>query len=246
MYFSFIHKNPGNAGFEQAHVYQHLESIFKDMYVDSTTRNFNFAHVLTNLFIVQSIYPTSGLEDADFSISVNGKSISASACVGSSIIFNVFDPGTFNPIPNTTNPYGAASPCGPSRVNNFEFSTQSANWRDSARLFLENYVKNGYYVVARKIYDLGGYDWAPTVWAADTALYGHNNSLYHALKAQGTLIDSFNKPRTFVLIFKKNDSTHFSPQSYFTKGIYDRITLSENMNTNDTAGYVFLTAIWAG
>ena len=64
--------------------------------------------------------------------------------------------------------------------------------------FLDNFVANGYYVVARKIYDLGNADWAPTVWRSDTTFFGHNNSLYHRLKDQGTQIDSFNYPRTLL------------------------------------------------
>jgi hypothetical protein len=104
--------------------------------------------------------------------------------------------------------------------------------------FLDNYVPNGYYVVVRKVYDLGNADWAPTVWAKDTSLYGHDNSLYHRLKDQGVAIDSFTFPRTFIFVFKKNDSTHFSPVSTLSKGLYDRIYSSENINGIDTTGMV--------
>jgi hypothetical protein len=93
-------------------------------------------------------------------------------------------------------------------------------------------------VVVRKIYDQGNTDWAPTVWAKDTALYGHNNSLYHRLRAQGTQIDSFTYPRTFIFIFKKNDSAHYQPVSIFSKGLYDRISTSQNIAVNDTIGSV--------
>lgn len=253
--FSFIHKNPGNPGFEQAHFFQHTESTLKNIILDSS-RTFSFDKTLTNVYVLQSIYPTSGTEDYQFSVHVNGNQIAASACVGSSIIFSIFDPLTFKAVPNLTQPYGAGPVCNPSRLYNFEYSTQSATTRKNAMDFLDFYVSNGYYVVARKIYDMGNADWAPTVWAKDTSIYGHNNSLYHRLKDQGTMIDSFVYPRTFVMIFKKNDSTNYKPVSVFSKGLYDRITVSENIPTTDTLatitsplfgpGKAWNKAVWNG
>lgn len=236
--FSFIYRSTGNAGFEQAHFLQHTESSFNRITTDSTARKFNFGATINNLFILHSIYPTSGNEDNHFSIAQNGRIITWSACVGSSIIFNVFDPKTFKAVPNTTNPYGAATPCDTMRRYNFEFSTKTAATRKNAMDFMDNYIQNGYYVVARKIYDMGNNDWAPTIWAADTALYGKNNSLYHRLKNQGINVDSFTYPRTFVGIFKKNDSTNYKPITVYTKGLYDRISLSQNFNTIDTIGSI--------
>lgn len=236
--FSFIKRNPGNSGFEQAHFYQHTQSVLKGLTVDTLSRSFKFASSFSNLFIQHSIYPTSGTEDAQFSMQLNGNLLSASACTGSSIIFNIFDPVTFKPVPNTTFPYNAATACKPFTEYNFEYSTQSATTRKNAMDFLDSYVQNGYYVVARKIYDIGNADWAPTVWAKDTALYGHNNSLYHRLKSQGTQIDSFTYPRTFIFVFKKNDSTDYKPVSILSKGLYDRISLSQNIAVSDTLGTI--------
>ncbi len=236
--FSFNYKNPGNAGFEQSHFYQHKESIYQHLLLDSASRAYRFDNANTNVFVKQTVYPTGGTEDADFSVAVNGTLVGVSACVGSSIVFNVFDTLTFKPSANTTNPFGAASPCAPLRDLNFEFSTQSASTRKNAMDFLDNYVPNGAYVVVRKIYDLGNSDWAPTVWAKDTALYGHNNSLYHRFKDQGLAIDSFIFPRTFIFIFRKNSASSFTPVSVFSKGIYDNIYASENIATTDTSGAV--------
>jgi hypothetical protein len=137
---------------------------------------------------------------------------------------------------NTTHPYGAAGDCKNLTQNNFEFSTQTAASRKNAMDFMDNYVSNGFYVVVRKIYDLGNADWAPTVWAKDTALYGHNNSLYHRFKSQGLMIDSFIFPRTFIFIYKKNDAAQYAPVSVFSKGLYDRITASSIVSAFDTAG----------
>lgn len=236
--FSFIRKSAGNPGFEQQHFFQHTESTLTNIQTDSTARSFNFAKTVNNMFIVHSIFPTSGNEDNHFSISLNGSFITWSACVGSSIIFNVFDPLTLKPILNTTQPYGAAPVCENMRRYNFEFSTQSPATRKNAMDFMDNYIANGFYVVVRKIYDLGNADWAPTVWAADTALYGSGNSLYNRLKDQGTAIDSFTYPRTFIFVYKKNDATAYKTISVLSTGIYDRISLSQNFVVDDTAGYI--------
>jgi len=236
--FSFIYRQDGNTGFEQAHFYQHTQSLLSGVDLDSSSRDFKFSPTNSNLFIQHSIYPTSGNQDAQFSIALSGSTITWSACIGSSVIFNIFDPTTLKPILNATLPYSAAYICDPMRRYNFEYSTQSATGRKNAMDFLDKYVSDGYYVVVRKVYDLGNTDWAPTVWAGDTALYGHNNSLYHRLKDQGLAIDSFTYPRTFIFMFKKNDAAHYTPVSYLSKGLYDRITTSQNISVFDTTATV--------
>ena len=240
--FSFIYRNGGTTGFEQAHFYQHTQSTFDGVTPDSTLRAFDFSKAYSNLFIVNSIYGASGDQDAQFSISQNGSIITWSACVGYSIIFNVFDPKTLKPILDTTLPFNAGWICDSMRRYNYEYGTTDPASRKNAMDFLDHYVQNGYYVVARKIYDsYYGWlenDWAPTVWAADTALYGHNNSLYHRFKDQGLAIDSFIYPRTFIFVFKKNDSANFKPVSIFSQGLYDRISTSQNIPIVDSAGTV--------
>ena len=134
--FSFIHKQAGNQGFEQAHFYQHTESAFEQIYPDSSSRLFKFGKAYHNLYVQHSIYPTSGTEDNQFSAALNGAIFTWSACVGSSIIFNVIDPVTFKPIANTTFPYGAGPVCDPMRLYNFEYSTQDRYSRKMQWTFL--------------------------------------------------------------------------------------------------------------
>ncbi len=234
--FSFLHNAQGSSGFAQAHFYQFTQSTFDDISLDSASEKFVFNKGLTNVFINHAIYPTSGTEDADFAVSVNGAFVTQSACVGSSIIFNVFDSSLFKPWVNTADAFGAGGVCDPTRAINFEYSTLSPDMRDSAAKFFDS-IPNGDYVIAREIYNIGDDDWA-SVWASDTSLYGTNNSLYYRLKSQGLPIDSFYYPRTFIFLFRKNDSTAFAPQSIFTQGLYDNITLSENISTSDSVGYI--------
>jgi hypothetical protein len=60
-------------------------------------RTWHYGQHTGNLYINQGIYPTSGGGDADFSVIVNGAGGIASACVGQSLIYNVFDESTFKP-----------------------------------------------------------------------------------------------------------------------------------------------------
>jgi hypothetical protein len=233
---SFTYKGSStNVGFEQRHFYQHTESSLDRIYLDSSSRKFEFRNKSNNLFMVHSIYPYSGTEDQQFSIQVNGSGIIASACLGQSVIINVFDTLTFKPWENLTNPFGAEPTCQTTRKYNFEYHYIDQSGRDSAKAFLQS-IPNGNLVAVRLVYD-GDPVWA-NEWADDTLTNGSNNSLYHFLKNQGLPIDSFNAPRTFGFIFKKNDSTNFSPKYKFSNGLYDRVILSVDFNSKDTLGFV--------
>ncbi len=236
--FSFSYKSNSPAGFEQNNFYQLTNNLLDGISADSANRKFFMQDKLNNLYVQNAIYPTSGVEDIDFSFSVNGSLSGVSACVGSSIIYHVMDAESFRVFENTTNPFGAAATCGNNRIKNFEFSTQTSAARKNAMDFMDLYIPSGAYVAVRKVYDQGNKDWAPTVWAADTALFGSNNSLYHRFKDQGLLIDSFNMPRTFIFIYKKNEQGIFSPVSVFSKGLYDAISYSGNLPARDTSGSI--------
>lgn len=238
---SFTHNSAGNAGFEQAHFLQHTQSSFTGIEPDSTSRAFNFGKTSSNVFVRQAIYGKSGSGASDFSISVDGTYVAESACVGRSVIFNVFDPLTFKAIKNTDAPYGSAPSCQVVTPNNFEFSVITPEARNNAVTFLDKFVKPGQYVIARSIdepYDDNGDPQFAAQWAKDTALYGHNNSLYNRLKDQGIDIDGYNFNRCYIFMFKKDDSAHFTPVSTYSLGEDDAITLSRIMRVADTIGTV--------
>lgn len=223
------------AGFMQQHFYQHTENDLSRIYLDTTTRKFMFKNKLNNLFMIHSIYPTSGTGDQQFSIQVNGSGIIASACLGHSVIINVFDTLTFKPWENLINPFDAEPTCDVLRKYNFEYHYIDSIKRNNARQFLES-IPNGMLVAVRLVYD-GDAVWA-NEWAADSSHYGSNHTLYSFLKQQGLPIDSFYFPRTFGIVFKKNDSANFAPQWEFTQGIYDRVVMSVDFNASDTLGYI--------
>ncbi len=233
---SFVYKSNSIAGFEQGHLYQNLQSALTRLSADSTTGKYSFQNKLHNLFITNSIYPTSGTEDEQFSISVDGSNYIRSACSGHSVIFNVFDSLTFEPWKNLTQPFNAAATCDVGREYNFEYQYLNSGTRKNAMDFLDA-VPNGSYVSVRLILD-DPYTATASQWAADTAIFGKGNSLYHRLKQNGfKAIDSFYYPRTWAFVFRKGDTT-FTPVYTLSNGLYDRITLSVNCLTTQTQGYI--------
>jgi hypothetical protein len=236
--FVFI---PGDVdGFNQSHYFQHAKSKGERMSIDSASRKFMFGKRTNDLFITQGLYPTSGVNDADFAIQVNGATIAASACIGYSLIFNVFDPLTFKPWSNvgpgrtSLRLSGSAASCAESRDNNFEFSFQSSASRKLMMNFMDS-IPDGFYVTVRSIdYSSAG---TAAVWQADTALFGTNNSLYHRLLAAGlTNIDSLYTTRCWALVYKKNDFD-FAPVARISRDMNDRILMPLEIYTGDTLGY---------
>ncbi len=242
--FSFIYLDPsiGSPGFNQSHYFQHLQSTTDSMSLGSN-RIWQFGTHLNNLYITQTMYPTGGTLDANFGVSVNGNEYITSACVGHSLVFNVFNPVTFIPWKNVDASgnnlflYGSGSAnCQPSRNWNFEFSYMTAASRKLIMNFM-NAIPNGYYVVVRS-FDYNIPNSYAATWEADTALYGSNQSLYHYLKQAGFLsIDAIDTPRDWALIYKKNDLS-FIPESKYSQGIYDQFTLLANCPSLNTEGSV--------
>ena len=241
---SFVFLSAGSAGFNQSHFFQHTKSTTNRIYIDSASRKWKFNDVQNNITITNSIFPTSGTEDNQFSVSVNGSTYIASTCDGPVIQFNVFDPVTFKPWKNrTVNGVGlngsVSSECSPTRNYNFDFLFSTPAQRQKAIRFMDS-IPDGYIVVVRNVVSpdvsLNKY---VSDWKADASVNGANNTLYHRLVQQGfTTLNSFYKPRAFGFVYKKNDQASLVPASRMSEGLLDRITLSVNISSPDTLGYV--------
>ena len=114
------------------------------------------------------------------------------------------------------------------RLANFQFNILNQNTRDSAMNFLDS-IPDNFIVIARNI---SGTDPATIlmlpIGKPIPLLLALNNSLYHRLKSQGfVLIDSFNRPRHFVLCIKKIILI-FCLILFFQKEYTDKIELSQN------------------
>ncbi len=180
----------------------------------------------------------------DLSVIINDQTTTiASACVGRSILFNVFDPVTFKPWrnvdANNNNLYlsgsGSAN-CDVERHNNFEFSYLTPASRKLIMNFMDS-IPTGFYVIARS-FDWNNPNSFAATWQGDTTLYGPNNSVYHRLLGAGMMnVDSINSARSWIFVYKKNDPS-FAPKYVNTDGITDRGSLSVVMPTPDTIGTI--------
>ncbi|HRI20974.1 MAG TPA: C25 family cysteine peptidase, partial [Panacibacter sp.] len=250
---SFVYLPGSSYGYNQSHLYQHLKSSAERIYIDSFNRKWMFVPGLSAFSINNAIYPTSGKQPSDFQIKINGQTITASACLGHSVIYNVFDPVTLQPYYNQATPstngsgiyggfMGSAGTCNDvsksGTEHNFEFSYLDTTGRRKMRDFLD-WVPNGYIVTARLILD-EPFNATPfiEVWKNDEQYYGSGNTVYQRLKDAGfASIDSFTYPRTWAFIYEKNISA-FSPQWKFSQGLFDQIGLNKDVASPDTLGYI--------
>jgi hypothetical protein len=198
-----------------------------------------------HLFARNGVFPFSGRTDNDFSVEVNSVTSIASACVGQSLIFNVFDSITFKPWKNVdgsgNNLYlsgsGSAN-CVATRNYNFEFSYMTQASRKNMMNFMDS-IPNGSFVMVRNIpnANFASNTYIDT-WQADTAVYGSFNSLYHRLLAAGfTKVDSLTYPRSFIFVYKKG-GYDFVPKMEVSQGVNDRVTLSAECITPDSIGFI--------
>ncbi|HEX7844551.1 MAG TPA: C25 family cysteine peptidase [Chitinophagaceae bacterium] len=243
-YSSFIYIPPTySPGFNQSHHFQHLESEMNGLVI-APDRKWAFDSILQNLFIRNTIYPTGGTQQSEFTISVNDDPYIGPGCGSQSIIVNVFNPNSLRAWKNDYTQfldYGLYESLqwtctGTRREYNFEYYYYDTTGRRRLMHFLNDIVPDGYYVVLRAAPPASPSVY-PDVWRDDTLIYGSNKSLYHLLKDQGFAdLDSFNRPRTWIFAYKKNDRAHFTPEWSFSTGIYDRITLSVDIKTPDSIG----------
>ncbi|MBK5269855.1 MAG: hypothetical protein JJE22_02460 [Bacteroidia bacterium] len=236
---SFIYIANSELGFNQSHYYQLDKSEKQRISLDPQTRKWKYDSLYHNLLARNGVYYTATVAEGDLTISVDGDPYVRSACLGYSLVFNLFDPFSIKPVENLTGAYGSVTPpCAPSRRWNFEFSYMTAASRKKIMDFMDS-IPNGYYVTVRNFTNNlqpdSGY---VKSWKADTTLYGIGNSLYHKLENVGfDKIDSFNSAKAFAFIYKKNDN-NFVPKSVISNGLYDVITLTQDIKSPDSIGYI--------
>ena len=247
---SFVYLPDSDVGFNQSHFYQHTNSFSERVFLDSTSRTWEYHPVLNNLFIRSGQYPTSSANAADYFMNVNADISVGPGCAYNELMINVFDPISFQPMQNTTGTlFGSGNFCGFSlnREFNFLYSMGDTASRRKAREFLENIVPEGAYVTIRSnTAPYPGINTYASVWKADTTYYGPGISLYHTLKSQGfTSIDQYDTTNAFVFVYKKNSLATYTPSIKFAENIYDRILLSVVCPTPDTLGYTTSPAFGA-
>jgi hypothetical protein len=241
---SFIYLAASSQGFNQSHYYQHAKSTLERMTYSAGTRTWAFDAVINNVFLKNGVYPTYSSQQASFENSVNNNIVLGAGCNYNELIFQVLSPGKFQPWQNNfsggTGLYNSlVSTCGSNRQYNFDFLLNSSVSRKRMMDFIDS-IPTGAYVIVRSNSDpsFAGNTYSD-VWKSDTALFGSGNSLYHKLLNQGfSNIDSFNAPRAFIFMFKKNAIAEFNPVKLFSISIYDGISKSVDCEVPDTLGYM--------
>jgi len=252
---SFVYIAGSSYGFNQSHLYQHLQSTANNIHIDSTSRLWQFNNVVNTFEMTNTVYNpnnTPQSDDGAFAILINNLRITVAACLGHSIIFNVFDPVTLKPlynqpVPSTTGyggTYGgfmqSAIDCPAAHVGtqyNFEFAYNTVAGRNQMVAFM-NWVPSGYLVAARVIINApynDGQTFAPG-WKTDPLVNGTN--LYYSLKNAGfSGLDQYSFIRAWVFLYKKNLAS-FKPVYDFTQGSTDVLDTTIDIRTPDELGYI--------
>jgi hypothetical protein len=244
---SFVYLPTYDVGFNQSHLYQHFKSEHERIKLDSASRKYVFGDRGRNIFVRSGVFPTGFTQATGFSVVIDEDDRIKSVCGISNIVVNVLDPITLVPWHNAgtaTTPfpqpgqYGSDAVCGINRSWNFQFNILDSVKRRRMVEFLD-LIPNGHYVVVR---NCSGTDPLTNTyandWINDQVNLGPGNTIYHRLKAQGfSDVDSFNRPRAFIFVYRKNDPS-FTPEFTFSPGISEAITLSVDLMTPDTLGFV--------
>lgn len=243
---SFIYINGTDQGYSQAHLYQHFKSTRTKINLDSTTRKWSFVDKNNYIFVRNGVYPTTSPDAAYFNGTINDTyGFILPGCNYNEIMINVIDPVTIKPWKNDysgpTGRFGSfRALCPAPREYNFQYLLFDSSWRHRAMNFLNDSIPDGSYVIIRSNTSASpaGNTYS-SVWKNDETYWGAGKSLYHAMLNQGfTGIDSFNQPRSFIFIYRKNRSSEFAPRWAVSEGIYDGITGSADIPAPDSLGYI--------
>ena len=101
-YSSFIYLENSETGFNQSHFHQQLDATGQGISLDPANRQWKYGTRYANLFVRQGSWVTSTGQEAGLSVAVNGGAGIRNTCAYQSVVFNVFDPITFQAWTNIT------------------------------------------------------------------------------------------------------------------------------------------------
>ncbi|MDF2189771.1 C25 family cysteine peptidase [Paraflavitalea sp. CAU 1676] len=230
-------------GYNQSHYFQHEKSSSERMYLDNDSHQWKYGLRKNKVHVKNCIFAGSCNTENELIMSVNEVDLIASACVGNSLIFHIFDSVTFKPWKNVdangNNLYrfgsGSAN-CAKNRWYNFEFPYMTAASRKLMMDFMDS-IPNGSFVVVKSMFHNNPNSYAQT-WKNDTLLYGSNKSLYHKLLEAGFIgVDSVYKSVPWAFVYKKGDASYV-PKWDVGKDFESRVSLGADFYTPDTVGYI--------
>ncbi len=245
---SFVYLPNAGFGYNQSHLYQHLKSTGDRIYIDSFSRRWTYGNITSVLGMYNAVFSTQHNTPAYFQVAINNYTVTSSACLGSSVIFNLFDPVTLRPyynqpVPSTTGNGGSYGSFMNSWNNigcvqtgnqyNFEFHYTDSTSRRQMRDFMD-WIPNGLLVTARIIWNTPT---SASIWKSDQSVYGVGNTFYDRLKQAGfSAIDSFAN-RIWVFNYEKNNS-FLVPEWQFSQNLSDLINYQRYVTSADTLGFI--------
>jgi hypothetical protein len=241
---SFIFLANYQNGFNQSHEYQFMESAYKHLVYDSSDNYLKFDSIISNIFVRNAVFPTGATDQPDFQISLNNNTVAGGGCYYDELIINVFDPVTLklwkNDFSGTTGLYNSLiSVCGPNRQNNFEYLLSTQSDRKKIMDFLDLVPDGNYVMIRSNASPTTAGNTYPPKWLQDENTFGTGNSIYTKLLTQGfTAIDSFNRPRSWILLYKKNRGNEFQSKYTFSSSEFDKTSLNVNVNSIDSIGII--------
>ena len=212
---SFIYRADLDPGFNQSHYYQYKNNLYKDIFLDSVKRDFEFKDVERKLKIKTGLFPYFSAGSNDVYLDL--QQVDLWRCGFNVFSIYVFEPKTLKSWMNWAEGgggrFGSLNPmCLGYQRKFFEYQMESTTSRNNARLFLENEVPNGSIVlIINQGTGQGSTFASPNTafiqhWMNDTAVYGSGNSIYHTLLKNGlTEIDKFTKNLPFAFLYEKGN-----------------------------------------
>ncbi len=244
---SFIYLANGSAGFNQSHIYQQTHNTLNKLSIDTLKRQYNFTLNPTKITVRDAVYPYGSDAEINYSVAYNDNlnpQIKGASYRQSNVTFNVLDSLSLKPLFNSNigeaGQYGSlpyvANQTG--REYDFAFAANTVADRKKAMDFMDNIIPIGSYVVVRSmIIEALGYYFASDL-KQDESIYGAGNSLYHRLKNAGfASIDSFNRPRSFVFIYRKGNNG-FTPVYKLSDSQFDKVILDAVVTLSQSSGTI--------
>jgi hypothetical protein len=211
---SFIYRSDLDDGYNQSHYYQHLDNTFKDISLDTVSRNFEFKKVKRKLRIKNGLFPFHDFPNNEVNLDL--EKIDTWRCNWNTFSIYIFSPKSLfswkNVMSGGSGLYGSANASCLGNVRKFfEFPFASQTFRNNARLFLEDIVPDSAIVVVSN-QSVGAPTFQPVNnsfigdWMRDTLTYGAGNTIYHTLKKNGfSQLDSFTRNIPFVFVYQKGN-----------------------------------------
>ena len=217
---SFMYRSDLDDGYNQSHYYQFTSNTYNDINLDSIKRNFEFKKVKRKIRVKNGLFPFHDFPNNEVYLDL--QKTDTWRCNWNTFSIYVFSPKSLIPWRNTmsggSGMFGSFNSSCQSNVRRFfEYPFGTQNFRNNARLFLENIVPDSAIVLVAN-QSVGAPTFQPVNnsfigdWMNDTLVYGAGNSIYHTLKKNGfSQLDSFTRNIPFVFIYQKGN-TEFARQ----------------------------------